>query len=344
MLENFPEKHLRNGQKNDQTERARGLGSKTREEIGKGNQKDSPEIPGREKDMRHPWPPCWGLKKWAPLCPAHYNSQAHKLARCSPVQYPVHSHVSGGGQQKFPRKWDPWGVGVVALEDLHQEEDEDWQQEALACTKHTWKKRVTPSAGVTVLEDLHQEDTPGNRSVTRSAGIAVLKEFQFHQEEDDTNHDRVSRCHFPRRDPHKKRLRHTTSKYFYWTQTDLETIWSCSTFCVNNKPMAVLEYNVQDGGLVSQREKKNKKNKESVCMCVHAHLCKRERERLYQCACQLKSVSAYLCLSPTTKQTKTAGITLQAALCTIYIAILWISQATNKTSHKFLFYMSTDHE
>ena len=41
------------------------------------------------------------------------------------MQYPVHSHIGGGGQQKFPRKWDPWGVGVVALEDLHQEEDED---------------------------------------------------------------------------------------------------------------------------------------------------------------------------------------------------------------------------
>ena len=66
-------------------------------------------------------------------------------------------------------------------------------------------------------------DTPGNRSVTRSAGVAVLKEFQFHQE-DDTNYDRVSRCHFPGRDPHKKRLRHTISKYFYLTQTDLETI------------------------------------------------------------------------------------------------------------------------
>ena len=50
--------------------------------------------------------------------------------------------------------------------------------------------------------------TSGNRSVTRSAGIVVLKEFQFHREEDDTNHDRVTRCHFPWRDPHRKTETH----------------------------------------------------------------------------------------------------------------------------------------
>ena len=72
---------------------------------------------------------------------------------------------------------------------------------------------------------------------------------------------------------------------------------------------------------VKERERK-KRYKESVCMCVCACAPVQERERMYQCACLLKSVSAYLCLSPTTKQTKTAGITLQAALHTIYIAIL----------------------
>ena len=34
-------------QKNDKTESARGLGRKTREEIGKGNQNDSLKIPDR---------------------------------------------------------------------------------------------------------------------------------------------------------------------------------------------------------------------------------------------------------------------------------------------------------
>ena len=70
-----------------------------------------------------------------------------------------------------------------------------------------------------------------------------------------------------------------------------------------------------------------------VYVCVRARLCKRERrrERMHQCACLLKSVSAHLCLSPTTKQTKTAGITLQAALRIIYIYSHFVNLSSHKT-------------
>ena len=48
-------------------------------------------------------------------------------------------------------------VGVVILEKYHQEKDEDRQQEALACPKHTWMTGMTRSVGVVILEEHHQE-------------------------------------------------------------------------------------------------------------------------------------------------------------------------------------------
>ena len=68
----------------------------------------------------------------------------------------------------------------------------------------------------------------------------------------------------------EKRLRHTISKYFCLTQTDLETIRSCSAFCVDNKRMAALEHNVQDGRLARQRkrERMEKKEEEIQRKCV----------------------------------------------------------------------------
>ena len=155
MLENFPGKHHKNGQQNDQTERARGLGSKTRKEIGKRNQKTALGFQAGRKTSDIPSLPAgvWKICFTVSSSLEQPSSQGDKTARCSPLQHPVHSHVGGGGQQKFPRKRDPRGVGVIVLEDLHQKEDEDRQQEALACSKHTWKKRVTPSAGVIVQQE-----------------------------------------------------------------------------------------------------------------------------------------------------------------------------------------------
>ena len=61
MFENLMGKCQENGSlaKNDKTERASGLGIKTREDTGKGESNDSPEIPDR--DIWHPWFPFFGV-------------------------------------------------------------------------------------------------------------------------------------------------------------------------------------------------------------------------------------------------------------------------------------------
>ena len=43
-------------QKTDKTERARELGRKTREEIGKGKSNERAKIPDKGEDLRHPRP------------------------------------------------------------------------------------------------------------------------------------------------------------------------------------------------------------------------------------------------------------------------------------------------
>ena len=212
MLENFPGKHHKNRQQNDQTERARGLGSKTRKEIGKRNQKTALGFQAGRKTSDIPSLPAgvWKICFTVSSSLEQPSSQGDKTARCSPLQHPVHSHVGGGGQQKFPRKRDPRGVGVIVLEDLHQKEDEDRQQEALACSKHTWKKREWHHQQVSLCSRkfLPAPNTHENNRVTWSAGVVALEDFC--QEKDEgrqqealacSKHtwkqesDTISRCH-----------------------------------------------------------------------------------------------------------------------------------------------------
>ena len=63
-------KRMDSYQKNDKTERARGLGRKTREEIGKGNQITTPRFQtGGGNSTRHQRRP-FGNTKWPPISSA----------------------------------------------------------------------------------------------------------------------------------------------------------------------------------------------------------------------------------------------------------------------------------